>query len=59
MSDEAELPRPLAESLNFTKVPYVKLGKSGLRVSVPILGTMSFGEFCLISTPSCSRCQEE
>ena len=38
---------PLAESLqkslDSTKVEYVHLGKSGLRVSSPILGTMGIG----------------
>ncbi|KFY04720.1 hypothetical protein V491_09274 [Pseudogymnoascus sp. VKM F-3775] len=42
----AELPpfsRSLKESLDSTQVEYVKLGSSGLQVSWPILGTMSFG----------------
>ncbi|CAK4028373.1 Hypothetical predicted protein [Lecanosticta acicola] len=34
---------PLSQSVNATKANYVQLGKSGLRVSVPILGAMSFG----------------
>jgi len=34
---------PVLKSLDETKVDYVQLGKSGLRVSVPILGAMSFG----------------
>ncbi|CAK7210309.1 hypothetical protein SCUCBS95973_000735 [Sporothrix curviconia] len=33
----------LAESVANTKVEYKRLGKSGLRVSVPIIGAMSFG----------------
>ncbi|KAF7554942.1 hypothetical protein G7Z17_g2551 [Cylindrodendrum hubeiense] len=37
------LPSSLKESLDATKVDYVQLGASGLRVSVPILGCMSFG----------------
>lgn len=37
------LPTSLQASLDSTKVDYVQLGKSGLRVSVPILGGMSFG----------------
>ena len=40
---ENELPSSLQISLDGTKVSYVQLGKSGLRVSVPILGGMSFG----------------
>lgn len=44
----AKLPRSLQESLDNTKVSYAQLGKSGLRVSVPILGTMSFGKLCYI-----------
>ncbi|KAH6659030.1 NADP-dependent oxidoreductase domain-containing protein [Truncatella angustata] len=39
----AELPKPLQESLDATKVSYAQLGECGLRVSVPILGAMSFG----------------
>ena len=37
------LPASLQKSLNETKVEYVRLGDSGLRVSFPILGTMGFG----------------
>lgn len=37
------LPSSLKESLEATKVEYAQLGSSGLRVSVPILGCMSFG----------------
>ncbi|KIW52348.1 hypothetical protein PV05_07990 [Exophiala xenobiotica] len=40
---DAGLPRSLQESLDNTKVSYAQLGKSGLRVSIPILGAMSFG----------------
>jgi len=40
---DAGLPRALQESVDNTKVSYAQLGKSGLRVSVPILGAMSFG----------------
>jgi aryl-alcohol dehydrogenase-like predicted oxidoreductase len=39
----ANLPSSLKESLEATKVEYAQLGSSGLRVSVPILGCMSFG----------------
>lgn len=38
-----ELPTSLKASVEATKVSYQQLGKSGLRVSVPILGAMSFG----------------
>lgn len=34
---------PVFESIAQTKAVYKRLGKSGLRVSVPIFGTMSFG----------------
>jgi aryl-alcohol dehydrogenase-like predicted oxidoreductase len=37
------LPYSLKQSLEATKVNYAQLGTSGLRVSVPILGTMSIG----------------
>jgi aryl-alcohol dehydrogenase-like predicted oxidoreductase len=40
---EMTLPTSLKKSLDDTKVEYVKLGSSGLRVSVPILGAMSLG----------------
>ena len=40
----AELPKSLKESIEATKAEYKQLGKSGLRVSVPILGAMSFGD---------------
>ena len=33
----------IAESIEATKVDYRRLGNSGLRVSVPIFGCMSFG----------------
>lgn len=37
------VPASLKSSLDATKVEYVQLGKSGLRVSSPILGTMGIG----------------
>jgi hypothetical protein len=37
------VPKELQESIDATKVSYSQLGKSGLKVSVPILGAMSFG----------------
>ena len=40
----AALPKSVQDSLDATKVEYRQLGKSGLRVSVPILGAMSFGD---------------
>lgn len=40
----ADLPASLKESLENSKVEYRQLGKSGLRVSVPIFGCMSFGD---------------
>lgn len=39
----SQLPPPIQASLDSTKVSYAKLGSSGLNVSVPILGCMSFG----------------
>ena len=39
-----EMPEALRASLDSTKVEYVRLGKSGLKVSVPILGAMSIGD---------------
>jgi hypothetical protein len=38
-----QAPASLQHSLDNTKVEYVQLGKSGLRVSSPILGTMAIG----------------
>lgn len=38
-----EPPPELQRSFDATKVSYARLGSSGLRVSVPILGAMSFG----------------
>lgn len=40
---EQNLPKSVQLAKEHTKVSYVKLGKCGLRVSVPILGAMSFG----------------
>ena len=37
------VPTSLQNSVDATKVEYVQLGSSGLRVSVPILGTMGIG----------------
>lgn len=39
------MPKSLADSLENTKVSYTQLGASGLRVSIPILGAMSFGTY--------------
>ncbi|ROV95292.1 hypothetical protein VPNG_08968 [Cytospora leucostoma] len=41
---QSQLPPRLQESVANTKVEYRRLGKSGLRVSVPIFGCMSFGD---------------
>lgn len=41
MSDQKD---PVLEKIENTKAIYKRLGKSGLRVSVPILGAMSFGD---------------
>lgn len=38
-----DIPERFKQSLEDTKAEYKQLGKSGLRVSVPILGAMSFG----------------
>lgn len=38
-----EVPASIQKSVNDTKVEYVRVGSSGLRVSTPILGAMSFG----------------
>lgn len=38
-----DAPPELQQSIDSTKVEYVNLGKSGLRVSNPILGAMSIG----------------
>lgn len=38
------VPASLQDSVNATKVEYVQLGSSGLRVSSPILGTMGIGD---------------
>jgi len=43
MAAEKRLPKSLQDSLDGTKVSYAQLGSCGLRVSVPILGAMSFG----------------
>lgn len=43
MASTEPLPEFLQKSLNETEVEYRRLGSSGLRVSVPILGAMSFG----------------
>lgn len=39
----SNLPEGVAKSLEETKVEYKLVGKSGLRVSVPIVGCMSIG----------------
>ncbi|KAJ5363622.1 uncharacterized protein N7496_009335 [Penicillium cataractarum] len=42
-SEDSQLPKLLAESIENSKAEYRQLGKSGLRVSVPIFGAMSIG----------------
>jgi len=39
-----ELPLGLKQSVEASKCEYRRLGKSGLTVSVPIFGCMSFGD---------------
>lgn len=39
----SDKPAELQKSLDLTKVSYQRLGTSGLKLSVPILGAMSFG----------------
>lgn len=41
---QTQLPPKLKESLANSKCEYRYLGKSGLRISVPIFGCMSFGD---------------
>jgi hypothetical protein len=43
MSGAPEMPKLLKESVENSKAEYVNLGKSGLRISIPILGAMSIG----------------
>ncbi|KAI0376876.1 Aldo/keto reductase [Hypomontagnella monticulosa] len=40
---EAQVPESIQKSVASTKVEYVRVGSSGLRVSTPILGAMSLG----------------
>ncbi|KAI9721565.1 MAG: hypothetical protein M1812_002327 [Candelaria pacifica] len=40
---QREIPQKLKQSLEASKTEYKRLGQSGLKVSVPILGAMSFG----------------
>jgi hypothetical protein len=44
-----ELPPGLKESVENSKCEYRRLGKSGLRISVPIFGCMSFGSSSTLS----------
>lgn len=43
MTSKTELPTRLKQSIDSTQATYKQLGKSGLRVSVPIFGAMSIG----------------
>ncbi|EHL03195.1 putative aryl-alcohol dehydrogenase [Glarea lozoyensis 74030] len=38
------MPKSLAASVEGSKAEYVRLGKSGLKISVPVFGTMSIGD---------------
>jgi hypothetical protein len=38
-----EIPLSLKTSVENSKAEYVRLGKSGLRISIPIFGAMSIG----------------
>ena len=38
-----EMPPGLKESMEHSKCEYKRLGKSGLKISVPVMGAMSFG----------------
>ncbi|GME57483.1 Aldo-keto reductase [Neofusicoccum parvum] len=40
---DSSIPKELQASIDATQVSYKQLGSSGLRVSVPVLGAMSFG----------------
>jgi len=42
--NDVSMPDSLKNSLENTKVDYVRLGNSGLKISVPVLGAMSFGD---------------
>lgn len=44
MASDKPLPEHLKKSLEGSKAEYVRLGNSGLRVSVPIFGAMSIGD---------------
>jgi hypothetical protein len=39
-----QMPKSLAASVEGSKAEYVRLGKSGLKISVPVFGTMSIGD---------------
>jgi hypothetical protein len=43
MASTSALPESLKASVEGSKAEYVRLGNSGLRVSIPILGAMSIG----------------
>lgn len=42
-TEKRPVPESLKLSVESSKVEYRRLGRSGLKVSVPILGAMSFG----------------
>ena len=39
-----EMPPLLKESIEHSKCEYKRLGKTGLKISVPVMGAMSFGD---------------
>jgi hypothetical protein len=43
MAESHPIPKTLKASIESSKAEYVQLGKSGLRVSIPIFGAMSIG----------------
>jgi len=44
MATDKPLPEHLKKSIEGSKAEYVRLGNSGLRISVPIFGAMSIGD---------------
>ena len=42
-TDKYAMPESIKRSIESSKVEYKRIGRSGLKVSVPILGAMSFG----------------
>jgi hypothetical protein len=44
MAKQVEIPQGLKDSLEASQCEYRQLGSSGLRISVPVFGCMSFGD---------------